>query len=491
MLGKVVFLFEKNKKSNLYKDLNKNNVLDKYLEANNFKWKSGEIAVIPYYDFEKEHFADGFGFVVVACVKEKFEPEEIRSVIAKAAKTLKNKVETLEVERFSDSKDFIEPAFEGFYIGTYEFDKFKEKKEENKIKLTHIDLIKTEGPKQVLFEAPKIVKAVSLGQVYTRDLVNMPPNEFIPESFIKEAEKLAKEYGFDIKVLKGEELKKEGFIGIYSVGKGSKNPPVFIHLVYRGKNPKKKVALVGKGLTFDAGGLDIKPPNFMRNMKMDKAGACTVLGIMKAIGEYKPEDLEIHAFIGGAENLPSANAYKPDDILKYKNGKSVEIDNTDAEGRLVLADLLIEASNVNPDLIINMATLTGACMVALGRSTFGVFANNEKIQEEFLKVTKWCGEKAWPLPLDEDLKEDLKSEVADMKNCGSRYGGAITAALFLKEFVDFEKVKYFVHLDIAGPAFFEKPFKYYSYGASGIPVRSVFRYIVENFEKEEEEEYID
>ncbi len=491
MLGKLVFLFEKNKKSVLYKELNKNNVLDKYLEVNNFKWKSGEIIVIPYYDFEKEHFDEGFGFVVVGAVKENFSSEEIRTVVAKTAKVLKDKIETLEVERFSDSKDFIEPAFEGFYIGIYSFERYKSKKEDKKIKLTHLDLIKSEKSKQVLFEPPKIVKALISGQIYTRDIVNTPPNEFIPESFIEEAKKLKENYGFELEFLKGEELKEKGFIGIYSVGKGSKNPPVFIHLVYKGKNPKKKIALVGKGLTFDAGGLDIKPSNFMRNMKLDKAGAASVLGIMKAIGEYKPDDLEIHAFIGAAENLPSASSYKPDDVLRYKNGKTVEIDNTDAEGRLVLADCLIEASKVNPDLIINMATLTGACMVALGRATFGVFANDENICREFIEVAKWCGEKAWALPLDEDLKEELKSEVADIKNCGSRYGGAITAALFLKEFVDFKKVKYFIHLDIAGPAFFEKPFKYYSYGASGIPVRSVFRYIVEKFEKEETEEYID
>jgi len=490
MLGKLVFLFEKNKKSVLYKELNKNNVLDKYLEANNFKWKPGEITVVPYYDFEKEHFEEGFGFVVVGAVKENFAPEDIRALVAKAAKALKDKVETLEVERFSDSKDFIEPAFEGFYIGTYTFDKYKSQKE-SKNKLTHLDLIKPEQSKQVIFESPKIVKAVISGQNYTRDLVNTPPNEFIPESFIEEANKLKDNYGFELKVLKGEKLKEEGFIGIYSVGKGSKNPPAFIHLIYKGKNPKKRIALVGKGLTFDAGGLDIKPASYMRNMKLDKAGAASVLGIMKAIGEYKPEDLEVHAFIGAAENLPSASAYKPDDILRYKNGKTVEVDNTDAEGRLVLADCLIEASKVNPDLIINMATLTGACMVGLGRSTFGVFSNDENIAKEFIEVAKWCGEKAWPLPLDEDLKEELKSQVADLKNCGGRYGGAITAALFLKEFVDFEKVKYFIHLDIAGPAFFEKPFKYYSYGASGIPVRSVFRYIVEKFEKEEIEEYID
>ncbi|HIC86946.1 MAG TPA: hypothetical protein EYP03_01645 [Aquificae bacterium] len=266
MLGKLVFLFEKNKKSVLYKELNKNNVLDKYLEANNFKWKPGEITVVPYYDFEKEHFEEGFGFVVVGAVKENFAPEDIRALVAKAAKALKDKVETLEVERFSDSKDFIEPAFEGFYIGTYTFDKYKSQKE-SKNKLTHLDLIKPEQSKQVIFESPKIVKAVISGQNYTRDLVNTPPNEFIPESFIEEANKLKDNYGFELKVLKGEKLKEEGFIGIYSVGKGSKNPPAFIHLIYKGKNPKKRISLVGKGLTFDAGGLDIKPASYMRNMK--------------------------------------------------------------------------------------------------------------------------------------------------------------------------------------------------------------------------------
>ncbi|CAD7773208.1 MAG: Cytosol aminopeptidase [Candidatus Methanoperedenaceae archaeon GB37] len=214
----------------------------------------------------------------------------------------------------------------------------------------------------------------------------------------------------------------------------------------------------------------------MKTMKCDKSGACAVLGIIKAVAELKL-NLEIHGLIPTAENMPGGNAFRPDDIIVFKNGKSVEIGNTDAEGRLILADALIYGSNLKPEVMVDMATLTGACMVALGRYTTGIFCSNERLVSLFQNIGEEMGDKFWPLPLDEELKEEIKGTFSDIKNIGSRYGGAITAALFLKEFVG-EEVKNWVHLDIAGPAFLEKEWKYYAEGATGVPVRTIIHWLI-------------
>jgi leucyl aminopeptidase len=241
------------------------------------------------------------------------------------------------------------------------------------------------------------------------------------------------------------------------------------------------VVLVGKGVTFDSGGLNIKPEQFMKAMKADKAGACAVLGIMKAVGELKP-DVEVHALIPAVENMPDGKAYRPDDIIVYKNGKSVEVHSTDAEGRLILADALIYGSELEPDMMVDMATLTGACVVALGHYTSGLFTRDDKLAGQLLKLSSETGEKMWRMPLDEDLKEDIKGVYADKQNVGkTRYGGAITAALFLENFVDEKKVKSWAHVDIAGPAFLEKEWKYYSPGATGQPVRTIVELITGGF----------
>jgi len=331
---------------------------------------------------------------------------------------------------------------------------------------------------------PEFKEAFRLGEVlgdaanYTRALVNEPGNVITPESLAEEAKKLAKEYGFECTVFDEKKLEKNRMVGILTVGRGSKNPPRFIHLAYRPKKAKRKVVLVGKGVTFDSGGLNIKPEQFMKTMKSDKAGACAVLGIMKAVGELKP-DVEVHGLIPTVENMPDGKAYRPDDIIVYRNGKSVEVHSTDAEGRLILADALIYGSELEPDLMIDMATLTGACVVALGNYTSGLFTDDEKLARELLSLSERSGEKMWRLPLDEDLKEEIKGQYADIQNVGkSRYGGAITAALFLQNFVDGEKVKSWAHLDIAGPAFLSSPWKYYSAGATGQPVRTLAEFLL-------------
>jgi leucyl aminopeptidase len=286
---------------------------------------------------------------------------------------------------------------------------------------------------------------------------------------------LAKENNLECKIYDEEWLRENGYGAFYAVGKASANPPRLIHLTYKPKNAKKKVVLVGKGLTYDSGGLSLKPSDFMVTMKSDKAGAVTALGIIKAISELGL-DIELHAILGAAENMIGGNAYKPDDVLKAKNGKTIEVRNTDAEGRLVLADCLCYAQeNIKEfDLLMDLATLTGACVVGLGEYTAGVMGFNKEMIEKVIKVGEKRGEHFAYLPFNKYLPKLLKSNVADICNiASSRYGGALTAGLFLSEFIEEENKNRWTHLDIAGPAFVEREWGYNPYGASGFGVDSI------------------
>ncbi len=406
--------------------------------------------------------------------KEELRPDVVRQASAaalKKAKEIKNAdlfLEMLGKEVLGDK--VAKYLVEGILLGNYHFDKYKRKKE-TEIEVSEIKILEDDSVQDTVLEGQLLAE----GANFVRDLVNEPGNVIRPEDLAQRARDLAREYGLECTVFNEEELKKRGMNGILAVGQGSAHPPRFIHLVYRPQPALKKIVFVGKGITFDSGGLDIKPEQFMKTMKCDKAGACAVLGLMKLVAQLKLP-LEVHGLIPTAENMPGGNAFHPDDIIVYNNGKSVEIDNTDAEGRLILADALIYGSNLKPDYMIDMATLTGACMVALGRLTTGVFTENQALATEIKETGEETGEKFWPLPLDEDLKEDIKGKFGDIKNVGSRYGGAITAGLFLKEFVG-DKVKNWVHLDIAGPAFLEKPWKYYAEGATGVPVRTLLEWL--------------
>ena len=313
-------------------------------------------------------------------------------------------------------------------------------------------------------------------QVFSRELINEPGCVMYPEVLAQKAEALASELGLSCEVWDESRLKADNMGGILAVGKGSAIPPRLIHLKYIPKNSRKKIVFVGKGITFDSGGLDIKPENFMLQMKCDKTGACNVLGIMKAAAELKP-DIEIHGILACAENMPSGSAFRPDDIIKIHNGKTVEINNTDAEGRLVLADGLSLASDLNPNVIIDMATLTGACAVALGNWRAGLFVNDDDLSNEILAASKKSGESFWRMPHeDEHIAETLKSPFADLTNCGKRYGGAIFAAIFLSNFVN--KNIAWAHLDIAGVDYYEKEYGIYSKGASAFGVRTCLEYVM-------------
>jgi leucyl aminopeptidase len=267
---------------------------------------------------------------------------------------------------------------------------------------------------------------------------------------------------------------KEKMNGILAVSAGSEEPGALIKLVYK---PKKKaratVAIVGKGITFDSGGLSIKPAKSMEWMKQDMSGAAAVLGVMKALRKTAPS-VEVHGFVAAAENMPGAKAQKPGDIITYRNGTTAEVLNTDAEGRLVLGDALCLAAELEPDCIIDLATLTGACVVALGTKVAGIMGNDQPLVDALIREGEETGESLWQLPLVEEYMEDIRSMNADIQNIGAGAAGTITAALFLRCFVG--KVKW-AHLDIAGPAFAEKPFPYSPRGGTGFGVRTLLAYL--------------
>jgi leucyl aminopeptidase len=321
-------------------------------------------------------------------------------------------------------------------------------------------------------------KAVTVGKTiaeavsFARDLVNAPPNEMHPVRMAELAKEDAEARGYSVKIWDKAALEALGMPLLLAVNKGSAIEPRMIHVAHRPKSPKKRVVFVGKGLTFDSGGLCIKPAGSMVDMKCDMAGAATTLGIVQAASRLNLP-IEVHGIIGSTENMTGPHAYRPGDVYPSYLGKTVEIINTDAEGRLVLADVLAWATKeLSPDYLIDHATLTGACMIALGNYRAGLFSNDDELADSYVAAAE--GEDFWRLPLDPDLRPQLDSTIADIKHTGSRYGGTITAALFLKEFVGDTK---WMHLDIAGPAFLERAHGRHPKGGTGFGVATGVRFL--------------
>ncbi len=307
-------------------------------------------------------------------------------------------------------------------------------------------------------------QAVAAGVNLSRDLSNEPPNIIYPQTLAEAAQRMGKAHGLTVKVYDYKEIVKKGMGLIDAVGRGSVREPRLIHISYVPKRPKKKYVFVGKGVTFDTGGICIKPAAGMQDMKHDMSGAANVVGLMQAVAALKP-NVEVHGIIAAAENMPDGNAYRPADVWKSYEGRTVEIINTDAEGRLILADALAYARELEPDLLLDNATLTGACMIALGTHCSGFYASNGATANAFEAALKTSGEEMWHMPLLEDLREQLKSDVADIKHTGDRYGGSITAALFLREFIG--DTKNWIHADIAGPANADRAIGWNPKGATG------------------------
>ena len=408
----------------------------------------------------------------------------VRTAAAAAIKALMGtKYKSIKVATYTNKgcTYTLRAMVEGFILGAYTFETYKSKKKECKIKHITVSL---EEYSELTVDIEKASLVVHKGQIiadatnFTRDIVNTTPDDCYPDVMASIAEGMAEDTGLKCKVLKPKQLKKEKMETLLAVARASRHKPRVIHLTHKPKNPKCVVTLVGKGLTYDSGGLSLKPADYMVTMKSDKSGGSAVMGIMKAVAELDLP-IEVHGFVGAVENMIGGDAYKPDDVLVAKNGKTIEIRNTDAEGRLVLADTLCYAQQeVKSDYLFDFATLTGACVVGVGHYTSGVMGNSEEVKAMVVKEAKNSGELATALDFNPYLKKTIKSEIADICNISNtRYGGAITAGQFLSEFIDKKHTDKWAHIDIAGPAFVEHAWGENPFGASGAGVRMMVKLI--------------
>lgn len=373
-------------------------------------------------------------------------------------------------------RDVGQAMTEGLRLGSYTFRKYKKQQEH---RVGSFEIVSHDG--RAVIAAKKgmeLGELFSAGTIYARDLVNTPALHMRPIDLVDAARSLAKQSPqIQVRVFEKDRLKAMGAGGILGVAQGSEHPPYLVHLTYKPKSKSKKsIALVGKAVTFDSGGLSLKPADAMVSMKNDMSGAASVLGLFSVIEKIAPK-VEVHGYFAAVENMPSGKAIRPGDVLTAMNKKTVEVLNTDAEGRLTLMDLLCYAQKQKPTAMIDVATLTGACVVALGEEVTGVMANDPALAQSILAAAAAVGEKMWELPLEKGYQKLLKSHVADFANLGGRYGGALTAGLFLQEFVD-PKTPW-AHLDIAGPAYAERDINSYSKkGATGHGVRTLLQYLL-------------
>lgn len=367
--------------------------------------------------------------------------------------------------------DVAQALAEGVLLAGYSFDRYKKNPEKSELKELALHVAKAgfAGRAQKgVAEAELLAEAVNLA----RDMINTPSNDMTPEALAKTAQGLK---GIRTKIHNLAQIEKLKMGSFLSVGHGSlKNPPYFIEMHYTPKaKPKKKVALIGKGVTFDTGGYSIKPAKSMETMKDDMSGGAAVIALMSILPRLAPS-VAVSGYVAATENMVDGHAQKPGDICQAMDGTTIEVLNTDAEGRLTLADAILYAKKAEPDYMIDMATLTGACLVSLGLLYSGLMGNDEDLQNKILQASKFTGENMWRLPLPEEYREDLKSPVADLKNIGGAYGGTLTAGLFLDHFA--KGVKW-AHLDIAGPAWTDKPLPYTPRGGTGVMVRTMARFL--------------
>jgi leucyl aminopeptidase len=411
--------------------------------------------------------------------KENLTNDTIRLVSGKIAQ----KARELKLKEFSiitppsfviDQVSSVSQIIEGSKIALYKFDKFKTKKVNNSPDLT---IIVSKSNK--ISHAIKTAEIVADGVIFTKSIANLPPNECTPTTLANFAKVISKKNKMKCNIISESELKKKGFGGISAVGQGSKNESKLIILEHNhGPKNEKPIVLVGKAVTFDTGGISLKPGDKMDEMKFDKCGGCTVIGIMKVVSELKLR-INVVGIVPSVENMPSGESFRPGDIIKLYNGKTAEILNTDAEGRLILADALSYGEkHYSPKVIINFATLTGACIVALGNNVAVIVSYNEKLTKKINESSKRTTEEIWELPLTQDFMDMIKSDVADMKNVGiGRAAGTITAAAFLKNAIENTP---WTHIDIAGVAWTQAATKEKSYnpkGATGFGVRLILDYL--------------
>lgn len=442
------------------------------LESAGFSGKQDEVILLPE---GKKLF--------VGC--DSLECNAIRPAVATAIRSLiGKKYKSLKVASYlkdESSAKTMQALVEGLALGSYNFTRYKSDapKSLQEVFIAAQEYSGCEANGSAVKEAITKGLELSLAVNLTRDIVNTPPDDFYPKIMGRVARDIAENEALECRVLDKKDISNEKMNALLAVSRASSHSPRVIHMSYKPKHPKAKVSLVGKGLTYDSGGLSLKPSDYMVTMKSDKSGGSAVLGIMQAVSRLKLP-IEVHGFIGAVENMIGGDAYKPDDVLTSKSGKTIEVRNTDAEGRLVLADVLSFAQQeVEADYIIDMATLTGACVVGLGNYTIGVMGNNDALLDSMVEASsKRAGELAAKLPFNSYLQKTLKSSIADICNISNtRYGGAITAGLFLNEFIEEKNRQKWLHLDIAGPAFVEHEWGENPHGASGAGVRAVVSFL--------------
>ncbi|HVW44212.1 MAG TPA: leucyl aminopeptidase [Amycolatopsis sp.] len=393
-------------------------------------------------------------------------PEQVRRALGAAARSLAGTARALV---FPSTLD-LHAAVEGTALGAYKFTEYKS--EPGDAPVGAVDFVQpADGAARAQKATLKAATAIAGSVTIARDLINTPPNDLFPASFAERARKLAEANDLEFDVLDEKALKRKGFGGILGVGGGSSRPPRLLRVSYRGPKAAKKVALVGKGITFDSGGISIKPAANMDQMTSDMSGAAAVLASVVLAAKLR-YPLEVTAHIPLAENMPSGTSYRPGDVLSMYGGKTVEVLNTDAEGRLVLADAIVRAAEEDPDYLVETSTLTGAQVVSLGNRTAGIMGSDE-FRDRVAAIAQATGEGGWPMPLPEELRGDLDSKLADLTNVtGHRWGGMLAAGIFLREFV--ADGLPWAHIDLAGPAYNTgAPWGYTAKGGTGVPVRTI------------------
>jgi leucyl aminopeptidase len=449
-------------------------LLQEVVAENEFKGKSGETTWLR----SPSNTPIARKLVLVGLGKpESWTLESLRqatAAIARIAQKQKTKSVAIALPRCNqDAALTAEAIVEGAVLSLHQDNRFKSETENgSKLHVEKIELLGLGVQEGAITKAQQICEGVILA----RELVNAPANVVTPMSLADTAAELAQDLGLTLEVLEKEACEALGMGAFLGVAQASEMPPKFIHLTYKPSGtPTRKLAIIGKGLTFDSGGLNIKPTGSgIETMKMDMGGSAATLGAAKVVGLLKP-DVEVHFIVAATENMISGRAIHPGDVLTASNGKTIEINNTDAEGRLTLADALVFAEKLGVDAIVDLATLTGACVVALGNEIAGVWSPQDELATALLSASDQAGEKMWRMPLEDKYFDGLKSMIADMKNTGPRPGGSITAALFLKQFV---KETPWVHLDIAGPVWTEKESGYHNAGATGFGVRTLVNWVL-------------
>src|SRR6202795_396900 len=406
---------------------------------------------------------------------KKFTNYELRRLAGTAVRTLKARG----IRSFAlgappniPADEAVRAIVEGALVGNFDPDYYRSDRKDQKIDTL---TILTSGDKAALERAANEAQVIGDSQNFTRDLVNEPSNRMTPTILADRAKKMCQEVGLKCEVYGSDKIKEMKMGAFWSVAQGSDEPPALIVIKYEPAGaPKNPVlGLVGKGITFDPGGISIKPADGMEKMKYDMAGGATMIGAMRAIALLKPK-VKVIGIVCATENMPSGHAQKPGDVQIAMSGKSIEIINTDAEGRLVLADGVYYAKQLGCTHLVDAATLTGAVVVALGYNNAGIFASDDQMYERFHKANAEAGEKMWRLPLDDEYKDNIKSTIADIVNSGGRWGGAINAAMFLKEFAEDTP---WIHLDIAGTAWMEEQKPWIAKGPSGIALRSLVEFV--------------